>query len=96
MLQREVGAQIGVTEETIYNWEMNRTEPEFRLIPGIIHFLGYAPHDPDWSFGQRLKAIRSALGLSQVQLANQAKLDESTVARWEREGHRPSKKNLKF
>jgi DNA-binding XRE family transcriptional regulator len=94
LLQREVAAQIGVTKETIYNWEMNRTEPEVRLIPGIIAFLGYAPYDPGWTFGQRLKAIRSALASSQEQLAKCVGLDESTIAKWEREGHRPSRKGL--
>ena len=62
------------------------------MVPHIIDFLGYAPYDPTWSFGQRLKAIRSALGLSQEQLARRAGLDESTVSKWEREEHKPSKK----
>jgi DNA-binding XRE family transcriptional regulator len=69
MLQREVASQIGVNKDTIYNWETNRTEPEVCLIPHIIDFLGYAPYDPNWTFGLRLKAIRSALGLSQEQFA---------------------------
>jgi transcriptional regulator with XRE-family HTH domain len=92
--QRDVARQIGVNKDTIYNWEMNRTEPEVRLIPGIIKFLGYAPYDPGWTFAQRLKAIRLTLGLSQEQLAKRAGLDESTVLKWEREEHRPSKKKL--
>jgi DNA-binding XRE family transcriptional regulator len=62
-----------------------------RLIPHIIDFLGYAPYDPNWSFGQRLRGIRSALGLSQEQMVGKAGLDERTVSKWEREKHRPSK-----
>jgi DNA-binding XRE family transcriptional regulator len=62
LLQRDVARQIGVNKDTIYNWETNRTEPEVRMISHIIDFLGYAPYDPTWSFGERLKAIRSALG----------------------------------
>jgi transcriptional regulator with XRE-family HTH domain len=92
MLQREIASQIGVNKDTIYNWEMNRTASEVRFIPGIIHFLGYAPYNSGWTFGQRLRAIRSALGLSQEQLARRAGLDESTIAKWEREEHKPTRK----
>jgi transcriptional regulator with XRE-family HTH domain len=82
---------MGVNKDTIHNWETNRTEPEVRMIPHIIDFLGYAPYNPNWPFGERLRAVRSALGLSQEQLARRAELDESTVAKWEREEHRRSK-----
>jgi DNA-binding XRE family transcriptional regulator len=66
-----------------------RTEPEARLIAQIIDFLGYVPYDPTLSLGQRLKAMRTALGLSQEQLARRAGLDESTLAKREREVHNP-------
>jgi DNA-binding XRE family transcriptional regulator len=91
-----VAAQIGVNKDTIYNWEMNRTAPEVRFIPGIIDFLGYAPYDPGWTFGQRLRAIRSALGFSQEQLAGRAGLDESTVLKWEREVNNPTRRKLEY
>jgi transcriptional regulator with XRE-family HTH domain len=94
MLQREVASQIGVNKDSIYNWETNRTAPEVCLIPHIIDFLGYAPYDPTWSFGQRLRAIRSTLGLSQEQLARRAGLDESTIASWEREKHKRCRRKL--
>jgi transcriptional regulator with XRE-family HTH domain len=82
--QKDVARQIGVNKDTIHNWETNRTAPEVRLIPHIIDFLGYVPYDPTWSFGHWLRAVRSALGLSQEQLARRAGLDESTVAKWEK------------
>jgi DNA-binding transcriptional regulator YiaG len=94
MLQREVAAQIGVNKDTIYKWEMNRTEPEVRLIPHIIDFLGYAPYDSTWTSGQRLRAIRSGLGLSQRGFAERVGVDQSTVLKWEREEHKPSRKKV--
>jgi transcriptional regulator with XRE-family HTH domain len=94
LLQKDVAKRIGANKDTIYNWETNRTEPEVRLIPGIINFLDYAPYDPGWTFGRWLKAVRSALGLSQEQFAKRAGLDESTVSKWEREEHRPTKTKL--
>ncbi len=92
LLQKQVAARIGVAESTVYLWETNRVLPEVRSMPGIINFLGYAPYDPGWSLGQRLKAIRSALGLSQGEFARRVGLDPSTVAKWERGEHRPTKK----
>jgi DNA-binding XRE family transcriptional regulator len=89
--QRDVARQIGVNKDTIHNWEMNRTVPEVRVIPKVIDFLGYAPYDPAWTFGRWLRAVRSTLGLSQEQLAKRAGLDESTIAKWEREKHKPSR-----
>jgi transcriptional regulator with XRE-family HTH domain len=94
LFQKDVARQIGVTEESVYNWETNRTEPEVRLIPRIIEFLGYTPYDATWSFGQRLRAIRTALGLSQEHMAKRAGLDEGTVAKWETGKHRPTKTKL--
>jgi transcriptional regulator with XRE-family HTH domain len=89
LLQKDVARQIGLNKDTIHNWEMNRTVPEVRVIPKVIDFLGYAPYDPAWTFGRWLRAVRSTLGLSQEQLAKRAGLDESTIAKWEREERRP-------
>jgi DNA-binding XRE family transcriptional regulator len=82
------------SEFSFHNWETNRTEPEVRVIPQIIDFLGYVPYNPNWSFGERLKAVRSALGLSQDQFAKLAGLDESTISKWEREEHKPSESKM--
>lgn len=79
-LQRQFAPEIGGSKVTMQFWETNRTEPEVRFIPKIITFLGYAPCMPGWTFGQRLKAMRTSLGLSQEWLAKRAGLDESTVA----------------
>lgn len=95
LLQKDVAAQIGVSKETIYNWEMNRTEPEVRCIAGIIEFLSYVPYDPGWTFGERVRAIRAALGFSQEQLAEGVGADESTIAKWEREEHKPTESKMR-
>lgn len=92
LLQKDVAKRIGVSKDTIHNWETDRTEPEVKMVPNIINFLGYVPYDSNWSFGQWLRAVRAALGLSQEQLARRAGLDESTLAKWERQGHKPTKK----
>lgn len=42
--QRQVMEEIGVTAETISNWESYRTQPVVHFAPGIIRFLGYEPN----------------------------------------------------
>jgi transcriptional regulator with XRE-family HTH domain len=84
LLQREVAKRIGVSSATAWQWEKNRTEPETRYVPAIVEFLGYLPPVPCGSFPEALRTARRVAGLSQEQLANLARLDESTIAKWER------------
>jgi hypothetical protein len=44
MLQREVAANIGVTESSVWNWERG-TEPELVHIPKIIELLECVPFE---------------------------------------------------
>jgi DNA-binding XRE family transcriptional regulator len=41
--QAEVATHLGVTRDTVRNWEKERTEPAAALVPAIVDFLGYAP-----------------------------------------------------
>ena len=36
LLQGEVADRLGVTESSVTNWELSRTEPELRFLPGIV------------------------------------------------------------
>ena len=38
----QVAAQIGVSENTVWNWEQG-IEPEVIHIPAVLAFLGYVP-----------------------------------------------------
>lgn len=40
LLQKEVGAILGVTEDTICYWENNRVKSSRRMLHRIHHFLG--------------------------------------------------------
>ena len=42
LLQIEVVAQIGVSENTVWNWK-HGTQPELIHIPEVLTFLGYVP-----------------------------------------------------
>lgn len=63
LLQIEVAAQIGVTEDTVWNWE-HGTEPELIHVPAVLAFLGYVPWEcPNDPVG-RLAYFKKVKGLS--------------------------------
>ncbi|RLG05747.1 MAG: transcriptional regulator [Thaumarchaeota archaeon] len=90
LLQKDVAKILGVSQDTIYNWENNRTSPSLRSIPKIIEFLGYIPYDiQGLSPGEELRLLRRILGLSQEKLAKKLGIDPSTLWRWEKGKRKP-------
>jgi transcriptional regulator with XRE-family HTH domain len=94
LLQREVAEQLGADESTVTNWELNRTEPALRFLPGIVRFLGYTPWAGDGSIGNQLLAYRRERGLPQSALAHLLGVDPGTLSRWERGRRWPRHKLL--
>jgi len=91
LLQREVADRLRVNAITVSNWETNRTSPQLRFIPRIIAFLGYSPYCPQPAPpGNRIRAQRRSLGLSQKELAHRLGIDPSTLRRWELGNGEPS------
>ena len=90
--QKEVAKILGVTKDTICNWEKNRTSPSLRSIPKIIKFLGYIPYDiHGLTPGEEIRLLRKCLGLSQEKLAKELGIDPSTLWRWEKGKRKPPK-----
>jgi transcriptional regulator with XRE-family HTH domain len=93
LLQREVAELIGVTKETVANWEKNMTEPPVPSMPGIVRFLGYEPSaSPDPSLGARMASYRRQHGLSINKAAKRAGVDPDSWSTWERTGSIPTKR----
>jgi DNA-binding XRE family transcriptional regulator len=92
LLQREVAQKIGTSETSIYNWERGHTAPSINFMPKILSFLGYVPFRiATATQGEKIKAYRRVLGLSQKALAKQLKIDPTTLARWEKGKGKPTK-----
>jgi len=96
LLQREVAAKLGVTPLTITNWEGNATTPMCHYTKRILEFLGYNPSPPPRTLAEKLVRCRMILGLSQEKLAKRIGVAEDTVADWEAERHRPTKRSLQI
>ncbi len=95
LFQKDVAKLLGVKEESIYNWENNRSNPKIYLLPKIIEFLGYVPFElSNKSLGEKIMAYRKERGLSQRKLAELLSVDKTTIRDWESNKHMPSKKLL--
>jgi len=94
LLQREVAERLGVSAETIVNWEGNATTPICHRREAIVHFLGYNPFPKPRTLGEQLVWHRWALGLSQRRFAKRLKIDQGTLGRWERGERQPTGKYL--
>jgi transcriptional regulator with XRE-family HTH domain len=90
LLQREVATQVRVDTGTVTNWELNRTKPALRFLPGILNLLGFDPSAPGASLGERLKAWRHRAGVPQDRFARLIGIDPATLCRWERNLRAPT------
>jgi DNA-binding transcriptional regulator YiaG len=83
-----------VTESSVWNWESNESEPNWRYWPTIIEFLGYDPLPPADGLADQLVRYRRVCGLTQTDTAMRLSVDPSTLARWERGERQPAGKYL--
>jgi len=87
LLQRQLAQKLGVDNQTIRNWEANRTNPSHRDMPEVIAFPGYDPFPKPKTFGERLKRYRVIHGVTQRELAKQLRVSPDSIRGWERDEH---------
>jgi len=96
LLQKDVAKILGVTEDSITNWEKNRSVPQIQFFPVIIQFLEYLPFDFDLTtISGKLKTYRHLKGISQKRLGTILNVDGATVCSWEQNEFQPYEKTLK-
>ena len=83
LFQKDVAKRIGVSTDTITNWEKRRSNPTLRVWPIVIGFLGYDPRPTGRTVGEKLRLHREGLGISCVDAAGIMGIDPSTLAKWE-------------
>jgi len=93
LTKRQLSLNLNVSDVTVYLWEKNKVQPSLAQIPKIIEFLGRDPFEKETkNLAEKLKEYRRVNGLSQKELAAQLGIDPTTLAGWEREAYRPSKR----
>jgi transcriptional regulator with XRE-family HTH domain len=92
LTQRALAARLGVDPKTVWSWELGKHEPPATFVPRIEAIIGPAPADPAAPIGERLRAYRRALGLTQRELAARLGAVQTSVSDWERGDCQPPAK----
>ena len=82
LLLREAAERMGVSAETIANWENGKTEPIATQFQPVVAFLGYDPMPAPTTLAERLEAKRRLLGVTFAQVARHLGWDPGTLARY--------------
>ena len=96
LLQRQVAAELGTNETTLFRWERNMAQPQIRYLPRILKFLGYDPFPVTLSLADKLLAARRTLGLTQKAFAERLGVDPTTLRKWKQGRARSSRCSLKL
>jgi magnesium chelatase family protein len=89
--QKDVAPRLGITHNTLVNWERDQTAPDVAHYPAIITFLGFEPWPEPKVLAEKLRAERHRRGLSIAQSAARLGVDEGTFRGWERGKRRPTR-----
>lgn len=81
-MQREAAKRMGVSAETIANWEKGKTEPVPSQFRPVVAFLGYDPAPTPASLAERVEAKRRRLGATFDQVAQHLGWDEGSLRRY--------------
>jgi len=94
LLQKEVAAKIGVTEDAVRFWESGLTVPGIAQMPAVFDFLDRQPPKPSEfeTWGEEIKWHRMVKGLSQKSMSQLLGVDEKTINDWENNRHEPFRK----
>ncbi|MEL6256103.1 MAG: helix-turn-helix transcriptional regulator [Bacteroidota bacterium] len=85
--QKAIARELGVSSNTVSNWENNKTHPGMHPLSKIIKLLGYDPLNPsENTLSCKIIAHRREKGLSQKKFAKLIGLDEETIIRLEKGG----------
>jgi len=94
LLQKDIVAQFGCSEDSITGWENGRSSSSIEFAPSIIGFLGYYPFPFETHIlGGRIKYYRLLNGINLRELAKRLNVDKSTLFAWEANRSRPSGKS---
>jgi len=92
LTQRTLARRLGVREEAVHLWELDRFRPLARHHARLVRVLGVDPEPSCHGLAERLRAARRRAGLTQTELARRLGLDEGTIVDLEAGRRRLSKR----
>jgi DNA-binding XRE family transcriptional regulator len=82
LLQREAAEMMGVSTDTVVNWEKGNTMPVASQFRPIVAFLGYDPTPEAQTLADRLEAKQRSLGAGLAQVARYLGWDPGSLRRY--------------
>jgi transposase len=82
LLQREVAERMGVSTDTVVNWEKDNTKPVAAQFKPVVVFLGYDPTPEPQTLAERVEAKQRRLGASLAQVARHLGWDPGSLRRY--------------
>jgi DNA-binding XRE family transcriptional regulator len=82
LLQRKVAERMGVSTDTVVNWEKDKTKPVAAQFRPVVAFLGYDPTSEPQTLADRLEAKQRTLGASLAQVARHLGWDPGSLRRY--------------
>ena len=73
---------MGVSTDTVVNWEKDKTEPVAAQFRPVVAFLGYDPTPEAQTLADRLEAKQRTLGASLAQVARHLGWDPGSLRRY--------------
>lgn len=73
---------MGVSAETVANWEKDKTESVPSQFKPVVAFLGYDPTPAPMTLAERVEAKRRSLGATLDQVARCLGWDEGSLRRY--------------
>jgi transcriptional regulator with XRE-family HTH domain len=73
---------MGVSTDTVVNWEKDKTEPVAAQFRPVAAFLGYDPTPAPQTLADRLEAKQRTLGASLAQVARHLGWDPGSLRRY--------------
>jgi transcriptional regulator with XRE-family HTH domain len=82
LLQRETAEMLGVSTDTVVNWENENTKPVAAQFRPVVAFLGYDPTPEPRTLAGRVEAKQRTLGASLAQVARHLGWDPGSLKRY--------------
>jgi transcriptional regulator with XRE-family HTH domain len=82
LLQREAAERMGVSTDTVVNWEKDNTKPVAAQFRPVVAFLGYDPTPKAQTLAERVEAKQRSLGASLAQVARHFGWDPGSLRRY--------------
>jgi DNA-binding XRE family transcriptional regulator len=82
LLQREAAERMGVSTDTVVNWEKDKSKPVAAQFRPVVAFLGYDPTPASSTLAGRLAAKQRSLGASLAQIARHLGWDPGSLRRY--------------